>query len=101
MANDPTDLRARQKEQRDEEGRRRAERQAQIEDVKWLLSHPQGRRFIWRLLEKAGIYRSTFNSDHSASAFAEGVRSVGLMIIADVFAADPDAYATMMKEQPR
>lgn len=98
MDHDPIDLRAQEKARREEQARTRSAREQQIEDVKWLLKHGQGRRFIWRLLEKAGIYRSTFTGDAAQAAFLEGVRSVGLMVIADVLEADPDAYTTMLKE---
>lgn len=101
MSRDPIDLRARERDKIEEESKKRARRAAELEDVKWLLQSPQGRRFIWRLLEKAGIYRSTFTGSAPHDAFAEGIRSVGLMVIADVFAADPDAYTKMLKEQPK
>lgn len=101
MDNDPIDLRARERRDRDLDTQKRIARLQQVDDMRWLLKTEQGRRFVWRLLEKAGIYRSTYSQDASHAAFLEGVRSVGLMVIADVFEADPDAYAMMLREQPK
>lgn len=77
------------------------EREKEIADVAELLKTPFGRRFIWRQLCLAGVYRSGFSTDHSLMARAEGRREMGLSLLADVMDADPDAYSTMSKEQKR
>ena len=79
----------------------RLEREKEIADVAELLKTPFGRRFIWRQLCLAGVYRSGFSTDHSLMARAEGRREMGLSLLADVMEADPDAYSKMTKEQKR
>lgn len=57
--------------------------QLEADDFAWLMSHKQGRRIVRRLLDKAGIYRTTFTGDERG-AFLEGMRNMGLMLLADV-----------------
>lgn len=70
-----------------------------IEDVKWLMSSPRGRRLAWWLLDKAGVNRTSFNNSGSAMAFNEGQRNIGLMLQAQIIEQSPDAYMTMLNEQ--
>lgn len=71
-----------------------------IEDVKWLVSSPRGRRLVWWLLEKAGVSRTSFNSAGKSELmwFSEGQRNMGLMLQAQVLEHAPNAYMTMIDE---
>lgn len=71
----------------------------QVEDLKWLMAHKPGRRFMWRLLAMAGVYRTSFNTSGSVTAFNEGKRNVGLTYVAEIQEHVPDSYLTMLKEQ--
>lgn len=62
-----------------------------------VMATPQGRRWIWWLLDRCGVFRTSFTGDH-VTYFNEGSRNVGLMVIADINAACPDFYLTMMTE---
>ena len=79
----------------DERLRRR--RELEKDDLKKILGTPEGLRFLWRLLEIAGIYRTTFTGN-SNSFFNEGRRSVGLEIKADLMDVDPDHEGRMARE---
>lgn len=68
------------------------------EDLRWLLSGPRGRRIVFRDLEDAGLFRAVFNTNALSMAFAEGRRNQGLQKLARLMAINPDAYATMVKE---
>ena len=70
-----------------------------VEDIKWLMSSPRGRRLVWWLLSKAGVFRTSFNNSGSITAFNEGQRNMGLMLQGEVLEASPDAYLTMLTEQ--
>ncbi len=80
------------------ERERQRKLQQQIEDVKWLMNQKQGRRIVWRLLALAGVYQTSFNSSGSVTAFNEGKRNVGLVILADVHEHAPDESLVMLKE---
>lgn len=70
-----------------------------VEDVKWLMSSPRGRRLAWWLLEKAGVNRTSFNNSGSVMAFNEGQRNMGLMLQAQIVENCPEAFLTMLDEQ--
>lgn len=74
-------------------------RRKEVEDIKWLMAHKAGRRFMWRVLEKAGVYRSSFNNSGSITAFNEGQRNIGLMLVAEIQDVTPDQYLAMIKER--
>ena len=70
----------------------------EAEDFKWLLSSRRGRRIVWRQLERCGVFRSSFNNNSMAMAFAEGQRNYGLQVLTQVHAHKPEAYALMVSE---
>jgi hypothetical protein len=74
-------------------------RRKEIEDLKWLMAHKPGRRFMWRLLEMAGVYRTSFHTSGSVTAFNEGQRNVGLRYVAEIQELTPDNYLAMLKER--
>lgn len=74
-------------------------RRTHVEDVKWLMSSPRGRRLVWWLLAKCGVNRTSFNNSGSVMAFNEGQRNIGLVLQAEVLDAAPEAYVTMLNEQ--
>ncbi len=65
-------------------------------DLRFLLSSDQGRRFIWRILELCGIYKSSFTGS-SETFFLEGQRNIGLKLISEVLRVDPESYLKMIK----
>lgn len=72
-------------------------RELELEDMAALLATKGGRRVIWRYLTACGVFRTSFDGS-SRTYFAEGMRNVGLMLLADINEADPQAYVTMLKE---
>jgi hypothetical protein len=95
---DPLDLRGQEKAKAQRDLRERLDRENEEGDVKWLMGNKRGRRVIWRLLDAAGIFRSSFNTNAMAMAFAEGNRNYGLRMLAIVHAQCPELYPVMMKE---
>ena len=72
-------------------------RDRELADLRVVMSTVEGRRFVWRLLEKAGVFRTSFTGN-SETFFREGMRNIGLMVISDVHESLPDAYVQMMRE---
>lgn len=95
---DPTDLCAQRQAAAKAEDAARTAQQTQADDIKWLMGSRQGRRVMWRLLEKAGVNRLSFNTNALSMAFAEGNRNLGSMFLADVLDICPDQYIRMLKE---
>ena len=74
------------------------ERQQELRDIQSVMKFRDGRRFMWRVLEKAGVYDSSFAVEPSIMAFKEGQRNIGLMLISDIMKVAPDKYQMMTKE---
>lgn len=73
-------------------------RAREVEDLKWLAGHPQGRRIAWRLLDLAGVYRTTFNTNAMTMAANEGKRSLGLFLLDELLLASHEVLTRMMQE---
>lgn len=95
---DPLDLLADEERRENLAAAQKREQDVDDDDLIWLMSYPQGRRHMWRLLDKAGIYRTSFTGD-SATFFNEGARNFGLMYHDRIKRLCPDKYMQMLKEQ--
>lgn len=95
---DPLDIRGQERAQADRQLRERIARENEESDVKWLMSSKRGRRFVWRLMDQSGTFRSVFNTNALAMSFAEGNRNMGLRILSLVTALCPEHYPAMLKE---
>jgi len=96
---DPLDLRSQERSKAERELRERLARENEEADIKWLMGNKRGRRVIWRLLDQAGVFRSSFNTNAMTMSFAEGHRNYGLRILGMIHTQCPELYPTMMKEQ--
>lgn len=95
---DPTDLRSQERDAESEELQAHEKRRKELEDIKWLMAHPQGRRVVTRLLEEAGVNRTSFNHSGSVMAFSEGKRHIGLFLTGELLQAAPEGYFKLLKE---
>ena len=95
----PLDLKSQQKSKDNKKFEDKIDRQNEEADIKWLMSSKRGRRFIWRLLEMAGVFRSSFNTNAMAMSFGEGNRNYGLQLLNQIHTLCPELYPTMIKEQ--
>ena len=68
------------------------------EDLIWLMSGKRGRRVVQRQLERAGVWRSSFNTNALQMAFNEGTRNEGLALVAKLMSYCPEYYAQMITE---
>lgn len=78
--------------------RNKARRERELEDLLKVLSSPEGRRFVWRILSAAGIFRSSFAPDDRGTSFREGQRDIGLMVLEDVMLRKPERFVQMQQE---
>lgn len=78
-----------------------AERFALIEReaLKFTLRTYEGRWFIWRLLEKTGVYATSFRGEAPLTmAHCEGKREIGLWTLQECLTANPEIYTLMRTE---
>jgi hypothetical protein len=73
-------------------------RKTAIDDIKWLMSSPRGRRIVSWLLDIAGVHRSSYPCD-AGMAFREGGRNIGLQLQDRVKEHTLDMYIAMLNEQ--
>ena len=98
---DPTDALTQDDSEATNQAKANIQRQQQVEDLKWLMGHAQGRRIVTRLFEKTGIRRTPFHTSGSQMSFNAGAQNVGLWLEAEVLEASPDAYFKLLKEFAR
>lgn len=76
--------------------RRRAREASELAEV---ASTVAGARVLWRVLESCGIHKLSYvRGDPYDTAFNEGARNIGNKWLAELFAADPTAYARMQRD---
>lgn len=83
----------REARQREERWRRQS-----AEDFRWMLSHPQGRRVLWSVLQLTGLFGKTFDGT-SGTYHQEGRRSVGVDLMLHAQGIDPALYGRMITER--
>lgn len=95
---DPFDIKGQEQTQEERERRDRIKQLNEIEDIKWMMSDKRGRRMLWRLMDQAGVFRSSFNTNAMAMAFAEGNRNYGLRYLFLITKFCDKQYVVMQKE---
>ena len=99
MDHDPTDINGQASAKADQAKRAKLARETEVEDMKWLMSSKRGRRIVWGLLERAGVFRLSFNTNAMQMAFSEGGRNAGLYLVAMINTHCPEQYQAMLQEQ--
>lgn len=94
----PFDLDAQEQAADDIARNARALARTEADDIKWLMGGKRGRRVMWLLLDRAGVFRSSFSSDPLVMALNEGHRNIGLTYLGQVMEHAPGSYATMVEE---
>lgn len=79
------------------DGKSKRGRDRELNDVRFLLSLPEGKRFLWRYLGICRLFETSFRMS-AEMAYFEGIRSVGLKLLADITESNPQAFVDMMKE---
>lgn len=67
-------------------------------DLKWVVSTPQGRRFYWRVMSECKSFKIAFIPDPYQTNYINGRKSVGLDLYHDLLDAEPNAFVTMQNE---
>lgn len=96
---DPTDLEEQERLLEEEEAQKALAQEQEKEDITWLMSSKQGRRIVWRTLERSGVFRLSFNADSAAmTSFNEGRKNEGLRLFTQINAYCYNHYAAMVRE---
>ncbi|MCY1396710.1 hypothetical protein D9M71_116920 [compost metagenome] len=73
-------------------------RQQEINDFRWLMSDPRGRRLMWRVMGKCRLFQPSFDPHGGITNFNEGQRNVGLFLLSEINDVCPQRYAEMAAE---
>lgn len=66
--------------------------------VKSLMSHPDGRRWVWLMMNEDMVFHEGENLDPYVMAYQKGVRRSGLRMMAWSNRYAPDMYIQMLRE---
>lgn len=78
-------------------GREKRLRERELNDMRHLLQTIQGRRFLWRFMGHCKVFESIWESSAKIHHNA-GMQDVGHFVMAEICAANEDAFLQMMKE---
>lgn len=67
-------------------------------DLRWVVSTPQGRRFYWELMSTCHPFVDKYVESIGLTNYLKGARSVGLNMYHDLLDADPDSFTRMLNE---
>jgi len=100
---DPADRRQAQAERRNAKLKdvRRDDERIRKTVIQALMSEPRGRRYVWQELAECKVFTQTIvfaAGGTMMTAFNEGIRSVGLRLLADVTRWCPQEYMKMTVE---
>lgn len=98
MSYEPFDIIAQEEALAEKSDANRLAEQTAKEDLKFVMNDVRGRRFMWRFLEGAGIYRSSFVADSATIYFLEGERNAGLKMLAKIQQVTPEGFILMQQE---
>lgn len=83
-------------EKKAEKAKRRRERD--LNDIRAIVAMPEGRRFFWRVLSEAGVFKTSFTGQVESTMFNEGARNKGLLFLMDLLEAKPSVFEQMQRE---
>lgn len=77
--------------------REKSERERELNDIRFLLANPEGRRFLWKTLKFCKAFGSIWEPSAKIH-YNAGVQDVGHYLMAEIASANEDAFVMMMKE---
>jgi len=90
-ASDPRQVRA--------AGKKAKQRDRAREDqLRFILNSPLGRRWYWNKMNEMFVFLPTFDTNPYQSAFNEGFRNAGLMLLRELEQVDPALVVLMRQE---
>lgn len=69
-----------------------------LSDIRCVAKTPEGRRFLWRVLSRSGIFRANGHEDAIGMARTEGRRENGIELLNDIMSAKASLFGQMQQE---
>ncbi len=70
-------------------------------DLIELMKDGKFRRYLFTVLERAGIYSAVCHAHQGQQYFADGTRALGLMIMNEALTVNPDALSQIIAERAK
>lgn len=99
MKQDDIDPQAQEARKHDRKLREREQVEAEASDVIALMLERQGRRIMFGLLSRCGVYTGSYAVDPHLTSYNEGKRAVGLAYLDILNTHCADEYVLMLKER--
>lgn len=77
------------------------DRDGEVGQLGTLLQDEGMRDFLWRVLSQCHIFQSTYQKNFGDMALLEGKRQIGLWLLSEICAADPQAEIAMKQKANR
>ena len=81
---------------KEERNKRKIERN--LSDIRSVAATPEGRRFIWNILSRAGVFQPNGHEEAIGMAKIEGRRSNGIDLLKDIMTAKASLFGKMQQE---
>lgn len=75
----------------------KTDREKELDDLRFVLGTPQGRRVLHRVLSQCGVYRPSFTGNRFGD-FNEGQRNIGLYLLSEITEAKESRLYQMQQE---
>ena len=76
-------------------------RDVELEDLRYVLSTPAGRRFLWRLLCECRLFSTVSHTEPLEMSRLSGRRDYGLWLLDELAAADNNAFLKLIQESQK
>jgi hypothetical protein len=67
-------------------------------DLRWVLSDPRGRRFLWDTMGRFKLNEQTYSPNNSEHCFNAGIRNAAIVLLHDVLRVSPQNYLLAQEE---
>lgn len=74
------------------------ERDNEIKELREILLDQKVRKFLWRMMAKAGMFRTHFNPNAAIMGHNTGLADMGTAILNEVLEANPEAWIVMQQD---
>lgn len=78
----------------------RRRRDRELNDIRAVMSSESGRRFVWRLLDRAKVFGSVWHPS-ALIHYNSGQQDFGHFIMSEITESSEDAFVQMMKENKK
>lgn len=74
-------------------------RERELSDIRFIIQKPEGRRFIWRVLEEGRVFHDAYQPDSNTTYYNLGRQSISRLFLNELLEAKPEALSQMQDER--